>query len=314
MKILVTGAAGFVGRHLTERLRKNPAHDIVAVQRRVEARDTTDVDRRAVEINPNTDWSNQLEDVDVVIHLAARAHILKETQADALSVFRRENVESTLNLAKQAAQYGVRRLIFLSSIGVHGAETIKPFTAQDVPHPHSNYAIAKLEAEGAVLQAAQFSDMKTVIVRAPLIYGSHAPGNFSRLVRLVRTGLPLPLGSLRNRRSLLGVDNLVDLLVLCVEHPAAVGQIFLAADQEPISTPDMLRQIAAGLGKPVVLIPFPPSLLGKLAALMGKDALRIQLCGSLEVDIAHTRQTLGWVPRVATPQGIAEAVAAYTFA
>ena len=313
MKILVTGAAGFVGRHLVKQLRKNPAHRVVAVQRRVDAGEIADIDQRAMNIDPGTDWSGPLEGVEVVIHLAARAHILKETEADALAAFRRENVDSTRNLAQQAAQYGVRRLIFLSSIGVHGAETTQPFTAQDVPHPHSNYAIAKLEAENAVVEAARPSAMETVIIRAPLIYGPDAPGNFSRLVRLVRTGLPLPLGSLKNRRSLLGVDNLVDLLVLCLEHPAAAGQVFMAADPDSISTPEMLRQIAAGLGKPAMLVPFPPSLIGVLAALLGKKALHVQLCRSLEVDAAHTRRTLGWTPRLTTRQGIAEAVAAYTF-
>jgi UDP-glucose 4-epimerase len=259
-------------------------------------------------ITPKTDWTEALKSVDVVVHLAARAHILKDDSADSLAVFRRENTASTLNLAEQAAKAGVKRLVFISSIGVNGMKNDRPFRHDDTPAPTEPYAISKHESEIALKAVAARTGMELAIIRPPLVYGPNAPGNFGRLVNLIRKRLPLPLGSVKNKRTLVALANLVDLIVLCMRHPAAAGEVFLAGDAESLSTPDLIRAIADGLGIKPALYPFPVTILRGTLALIGKQAPFDRLCGSLQVDISHARDVLGWAPVVTPREGLRLAV------
>ncbi|MBB3590245.1 UDP-glucose 4-epimerase [Rhizobium sp. BK529] len=261
-----------------------------------------------VAITPETDWSEALKSVDVVVHLAARAHVLKDDSADPLAVFRSENTASALNLAEQAAKAGVKRLVFISSIGVNGMQSIRPFRHDDPPAPTEPYAISKHESEIALKAVAGRTRMELVIIRPPLVYGPNAPGNFARLVNLVLKRLPLPLGSVRNRRTLVALANLVDLIALCMRHPAAAGEVFLAGDAEDLSTPDLIRAIADGLGIKPALYPFPVSILRGALAIAGKQDLFDRLCGSLQVDISHARDVLGWSPAITPREGLRLAV------
>jgi len=249
-------------------------------------------------LSADNQWQDCLAGVKVVIHTAGRAHVLRETSIDPLAEFRRVNVEATLNLAQQATEAGVRRFIFISSIGVNGNFSETPFTETDIPHPVEPYAISKFEAEQGLHQISQSSGMEVVIIRPPLVYGPDAPGNFKRLMQLAQQGIPLPLGAIHNKRSLVALDNLVDLIMLCLSHPAAANQIFLAGDGEDLSTTDLLRHIRSALGKPVRLFSVSPRLLKWGASLIGKPELAQRLYESLQVDISKARQLLGWTPPV----------------
>ncbi|WP_238474351.1 NAD-dependent epimerase/dehydratase family protein [Pseudomonas cavernae] len=250
------------------------------------------------DLSANTSWSEALVGVKVVIHAAARAHVLNETADDPLVAFRRVNVSGTLALARQAAQAGVERFIFISSIGVNGNQSSRPFTADDLPSPNEPYAVSKHEAELGLRQLAAETSMEIVIIRPPLVYGPKAPGNFGRLIKTVSKGVPLPLGAIHNRRSLVALDNLVDLIVTCIDHPAAANQTFLVSDGEDLSTTELLRRMGVALGKPARLLPVPSWLLEAGAAMLGKRALSRRLCSSLQVDISKTRELLGWAPPV----------------
>ncbi len=311
-EILVTGATGFLGKAVVQRLL---AEDVsrsvtVAVRRdghqwpaRVRPRVTGD-------LGPATDWSVALEGISAVVHCAARVHVMSDTDSDPLAEFRRVNVQGTLNLAWQAASTGVRRFVFISSIGVNGAETFhNPFTDQDQAAPHSPYAVSKYEAELALQALAVDTGMEVTILRPPLVYGPGAPGNFGSLVRWLGCGIPLPLGAIYNQRSLVGLDNLVDLIVTCLTHPAAVNQIFMVSDGEDVSTTDLLRRMGQAMGKPARLIPVPASWLKVAAALVGRPDMAQRLCGSLQVHISKTRELLGWEPPVSLDEGLRRAVA-----
>lgn len=218
-----------------------------------------------LELGSDTDWSPVLFGVDVVVHCAARVHVIHETASDPLLAFRRVNSTGTLRLARQAANAKVRRFVFLSSIGVNGAETHgTPFGADDVPAPHSPYALSKYEAEKGLYDIARGSDMEVVIVRPPLVYGPGVPGNFERMMRLLWRGFPLPLGAVQNRRSLVALDNLVSFISLVASHPAAGNKTFLVGDREDVSTAQLFRRVAKALGKRALLFPVPPPLLGQL--------------------------------------------------
>jgi UDP-glucose 4-epimerase len=306
-RVLISGGTGFVGRSLAIRLAEDPRYLPVAAVRRQGTGMAPGVQPCLVgELGPDTDWGSALAGVDAVVHCAARVHVLKESAADPLAAFRRVNVAGTLRLAQQAARSGVRRFIFLSSIGVHGAETFGlPFTAGSRAAPHSPYAVSKHEAEVALRRLARETGLEVVIIRPPLVYGPNAPGNFSTLLRLVFHGLPLPLGAIRNRRSLVALDNLVDLLVTCIDHPAAANQAFLVSDGEDLSTPALLQRTALALGRPARLVPVPSSLVRGVARLLGKEEVGQQLCGSLQADIGKTRELLGWVPLLSVEAALA---------
>ena len=250
-------------------------------------------------IDGHTDWGAALDGVTTVIHLAARVHVTRDTAADPLAEFRRVNVAGTERLALQAAARGVRRLVYVSSIKVNGERTDgRPFGDSDMPRPEGAYAQSKLEAEHVLRGIAARTGLDVVIVRPPLVYGPGVKGNFLSLLRLVDSGLPLPFARCDNRRSLIGVTNLADLLAECALHPAAAGEIFLAADGEDLSTPGLVRRVAGALGRRARLLPVPVSWLGGAARLLGRAALYERLCGSLQVDAGKAGRVLGWRPRL----------------
>ncbi|MCO6055382.1 SDR family oxidoreductase [Pseudomonas sp. MOB-449] len=295
--LLLTGGSGFVGQVLIKRMLNDGCYSPVAAVRRQSVDFPAAVSCVQVgDLSASTDWSAALTDIEVVIHAAARAHVLSEVASDPLAEFRHVNVSGTLALARQAARAGVRRFIFISSIGVNGNQSSRPFTADDVPNPAEPYAVSKHEAELELRNLAAQTGMELVVIRPPLVYGPNAPGNFGRLIRVVSKGLPLPLGAIHNRRSLVALDNLVDLIVTCIDHPAAANQTFLVSDGEDLSTTELLRRMGVALGKPARLLPVPSWLLEAGAAMLGKKALSQRLCGSLQVDISKTRELLGWTP------------------
>ncbi len=248
-----------------------------------------------------------LSRVDAIVHLAARVHVMNDTASDPLTEFRRVNVDGTLNLARQAAAAGVRRFVFVSSVKVNGEETLpgKPFSAADAPAPVDPYGISKFEAERGLLQLASETGLEVVIVRPPLVYGPGVKANFEKMVRWLAKGMPLPLGGVHaNRRSLIGLDNLVDLLTVCLRHPAAAGHVFMASDGEDLSTTDLLRRLGKAMHRPARLVPVPPALLELGGRLLGREDVVRRLTGSLQVDIGKTRQVLGWEPPVAVDEGL----------
>lgn len=303
MNILITGATGFIGSRLATALRAWNCHNLSLVCRKSSSRLSSEhisIDA----INAHTDWARLLLGSNCVIHTAARAHVMEEEVADSSAVYRDVNVEGVHNLARQAASAGVQRFIFISSIGVNGNMNTNPFTAYDSPMPAEPYAESKLEAEIGLRRIARETDMELVVIRPPLVYGPNAPGNFGRLVRFVARGLPLPFGGINNRRSLIALDNLVDLIITCIDHPAAANQIFLAADGQDLSTTELLQGVARAMGKPSRLIPVPESLLMLVASVVGKRGLAQRLLGSLQVDISKTRDLLGWEPPISVEEGL----------
>ena len=260
------------------------------------------------DLSAGVDWSGALRDVDVIVHLAARVHVMRDTERDPLAAFRNTNVNGTLALARAAARAGVRRFIYLSSIKVNGEGTDegKPFRAQDPPNPLNPYAVSKLEAEQGLAEISVPGSMQYVIIRPPLVYGPGVRANFRSMMRWVQRGVPLPFGSIANRRSLVARPNLVDLIVTCLEHPAAANQTFLVADGEDLSTTELLRRIGRAMNHPARLLPIPPGLLKSLATLLGRRDVALRLCDSLQVDIAATQRLLGWHPPVSVDVALRE--------
>lgn len=305
MNLLLTGATGFLGSRLADVLQSRLNINLTAaVRRHAEVREARIVEVQG--LDAGTNWSAALAEQQVVIHAAARAHIMKDEVADPLAEYRKVNVEGTLNLARQAAAAGVKRFIFISSIKVNGEQTPlgKPFTADDAAVPEDAYGISKWEAEQGLQQLAAEIGMEVVIIRSPLVYGPGVKGNFASMIKLVEKGLPLPLGAIHNRRSLVALDNLVDLIITCIDHPAAANQVFLAGDGEDVSTTELLRGVAKAAGKPCWLLPVPAGLLQLGATALGKKAVAQRLLGSLQVDISKARNLLGWTPPLSVEQGL----------
>jgi nucleoside-diphosphate-sugar epimerase len=308
--VLLTGASGFVGKGVLKTAQKRSIK-IRPVYRCI---DSTKAQSNAVLVSAldgAVNWSQALEGVDVVIHAAARAHIMREEALDPLAEYRRVNVEGTLNLARQAASSGVRRFVFISSIKVNGEVTAqgRPFTADDTPAPEDAYGLSKAEAEAQLKQVARETGMEVTIIRPPLIYGPGVKGNFASLISWVRRGLPLPLGCVtQNRRSLVSLDNLVDLIMACVDHPKAANQTFLISDGNDLSTTELLREIGKALGRPARLLRVPAGLITFVAGLVGKKTISARLVGSLQVDIHKTCDLLDWKPSVAVDEGLRRAV------
>jgi len=301
--VLVTGATGFVGRALLERIATDGIHFPVAGSRR-EAAETKRGEALIPPLGPLADFSQALTDISIVVHTAARAHILQDEVVDPLDEYRQINVDGTRNLARQAAAAGVKRFIFISSIGVNGNINTRPFTENDSPNPAEPYAQSKWEAEQGVWEIQAATGMEVVIIRPPLVYGPGAPGNFGRLVAWVEKSVPLPLGAIHNNRSLIALDNLIDLIITCLDHPAAANEVFLAGDGEDLSTTELLRGVAKAMGKPSRLIPVPAGFLMAGASLLGKKAMAQRLLGSLQVDISKAQTVLGWQPPRTVEQGL----------
>ncbi|MEE7628108.1 SDR family oxidoreductase [Methylobacter sp. Wu8] len=297
--VLVSGANGFVGRSLCAELRRQ-GQSVRAVARSVNFQ-VENIETMSIgTINGETDWTDALRGIKVVIHLAAHVHVMKASVADPQGAFRKVNVEGTFNLARQAADAGVQRFIFISSIKVNGEFTPlgQPYTAEDRPAPVDPYGISKLEAEDALRQLADETGMEVVIIRPPLVYGPGVKANFRSMMRWLETGVPLPLGGIHNKRTLVALDNLVDLIVTCIDHPAAANQTFLAGDGEDISITELLQRLGIALGKPAKLFPIPAWLLKTGAMLLGKREMAQRLCGSLQADISKASDLLGWRPPV----------------
>lgn len=303
----ISGATGFVGKALLQKL----GPDTFSARRllhRSDPRLLLPDDRVIGDIGPATEWRHALEGVDCVVHLAARTHILNEHSPDSLAAYRHINVEGTRNLARQAVMAGVCRFIFLSSIKVNGESTAdQPYRETDTPAPIDAYGISKLEAEDVLRDICSSSAMELVIVRPPLVYGPGVKGNFLRLLQLIQRGIPLPLASVNNRRSLIHVENLADAICSCLKVPAAAGQTFLASDHdEGIATNTMITLLAEGLNRPARLFPFPPRLLQLAGVMLGQSATIARLTGSLSVSASHLRNVTGWRPRIPLDQGLIE--------
>lgn len=313
-RVLVTGGNGFLGRFVCRAL-VEAGHEV-----RATVRDPATLDRSRPELKSGCSWivtrdlagdfdaQEALAGIQVVVHLAARAHVLHETAPDPLAEFQRVNTTATRNLADLAARARVQRFIFISTVGVNGNQTRKqhPFTETDVPMPHSPYAVSKLLAEEALREKARAAGMEFVILRPPLAYGPGVKGNFLNLIRLIDRGFPLPLASLTNRRSLVSAANLADLIVRCIDHENAADKTFMISDCADLSTADLIKKIAASLGRPARLIPFPPGLLILAAKCAGRYGSLQGLFESLQVDCSHTRSQLCWSPPQSLEEGLAE--------
>jgi len=309
--ILVTGATGFVGKAVVQRLlAEDESRCVVAAVRRDNQQWPARVLPRVTgDLEPATDWSVALDGVSAVIHCAARVHVMADTSANPLEEFRRVNVQGTLNLARQAAAAGLRRFVFVSSIKVNGESTHlgSRFKADDTPAPLDAYGVSKMEAEQGLREIALQTGMEVVIIRPPLVYGPGVKANFAAMMRWLRRGVPLPLGAIHNQRSLVSLDNLVDLIVTCLTHPAAANQTFLVSDGEDVSTTGLLRRMGQAMGRSARLLPVPASWLKLAAAMVGKQDVAQRLCGSLCVDIEKTRRLLGWTPPLSLDEGLKKA-------
>jgi nucleoside-diphosphate-sugar epimerase len=310
MSILLTGASGFVGNAILSTAYQRNLK-ILPIYRSARSENLRSDSVFVPVIDHSTDWSEALLGIDTLIHTAALTHIISKSLWDHLAEFRCVNVEGTLNLARQAAAAGVRRFIFISSIKVNGESTSQgcSFTADDAPAPQDAYGLSKAEAEAGLQQLSQETAMEVVIIRPPLVYGPGVKGNFSRLLRWVTLGLPIPLGLVtNNRRSLVALDNLVDLIFTCVNHPNAANQTFLVSDDEDLSTADLMRRIGESLNKPARLVSIPVSMLIIASRLFGKSSTAQRLLGSLQVDITKTCTVLNWKPQVSVDEGLRRAV------
>jgi nucleoside-diphosphate-sugar epimerase len=305
LRTLITGVTGFVGQSLC----------VQAVRQGYSVRGAVRKNGTLPEvvepvvvggINAETDWRHALGGVDVVIHLAARVHVMCEHAGNPLEEFRKVNVAGTEHLARFAVANGVKRLVYVSSIGVNGLLTDfgRSFAESDIPHPHNAYALSKWEAEQCLLHVSEETGLEVVIVRPPLVYGAGAPGNFAQMLKVLDKGIPLPLASVKNQRSLIYIENLVDALIHCSTYPAAAGQTYLVSDGEDISTPDLLRQLGAAMGYPARLFPCPPALLKLAGQLTGKSDQIERLLGSLQVDSSKIRSALSWTPPYTLAQGL----------
>lgn len=311
MTVLLTGATGFVGSAFYIRLIEDGIRvRTVARVIKPSASPAQLIQPMFADLERAVGWHAALHGVSEVVHLAARAHVMDDQSANPLEAYRQVNVSGTLNLARQAAKEKVRRFVFVSSVKVLGEATEigKPFTADDNPSPSDPYALSKLEAELGLRQIESETGMEVVIVRPPLVYGPGVKANFAAMMRLLARGTPLPLGAVWNARSMVALDNLVDLLVTCLKHPAAAGETFLVSDGEDVSTTELLHRTARAMGKRAFLLPVPVFVLRGGAALIGKRKVASRLCDSLQVDSTKTRRLLCWTPPLTLDQGLAKAV------
>jgi nucleoside-diphosphate-sugar epimerase len=319
-RVLVTGANGFVGRRVCSLLQKKDyvvrgaiRHYDRSGDRFLEKGANLGCDIVPIgDINGETDWSKALLDIDIVVHLAARVHVMQEMSKNPLESFRSVNVNGTERLARMAIENRVKRFVYISSISIHGNSTgIRAYVEEDKAQPHSPYAISKWEGELILRKIEEESDLEVVIIRPPLVYGEGVGGNFLRLMRLAHMGFPLPLKSIKNKRSFIGVENLADLIECCVSNPNAAGETFVASDGEDLSTSDLIDRVAKLMGRSARLIPVPVSVLRALGKMAGKEDVLNRLCNSLQVDAAKARNMLNWKPRIPLNIGLAHTVKWY---
>ncbi|SCZ27834.1 Nucleoside-diphosphate-sugar epimerase [Pseudomonas sp. NFACC48-1] len=306
-RVLLTGSTGFVGSRLHAVL--GSTYSVVAASRSPQIASDGSQTIGVGDLSSETGWAHVLQGVDCVVHVAGRAHKLNDKREDPLLEFRKVNVEASLNLAQQAYEAGVKRFVFISSIGVHGASTTAGRSLDELSPliPHADYALSKLEAEKGLKDISIKNGMELVIVRPPLIYAGHAPGNFGALLKLVSSGLPLPFWGVKNKRSMIALENLVDLVSLCVVHPAAANQTFLASDGIDVSTPQIIRYLAKGMGYEARLFPVPDGVISSVARLLGRKTTYDQLYGSLVIDSSKVRSLLGWTPPIAPEEALFKA-------
>lgn len=309
-KMLITGASGFLGRALVRTLSADDHFKLTAVSRTgITDLPSTVLPYQLGDINATTDWSAAL-DVDVVVHAAARVHVMNDQAHDPLTLFREINTAGTLNLARQAARAGVRRFIFISSVKVNGESTVagQPFLADDICAPSDPYSISKYEAEQGLIELGASTGMEIVIIRPVLVYGPGVKANFYQLMRILQRGIPMPLGAVNNSRSLVSLDNLIDLIRVCIEHPAAANQKLLVSDGEDVSTTELARRILKLSGSKTWLMPVPDYLIFSLAKLARREPSARRVLGSLQVDINKTRTLLNWSPPCSLNQGLKRTV------
>lgn len=310
--VVLTGVTGFIGGSLLKLL--GDQRPVIGVVRHAGVPIGASATKAVIaDFGAAAEWERTLAGQQAVVHSAARVHVMDDTTADPLREFRRVNVANTLVLARQAAQAGVKRFVFISSIKVNGEGTPlgQPYTASDEPAPLDPYGISKYEAEEGLKALAAETDMEVVIIRPVLVYGPGVKANFRSMMSWINKGVPLPLGSIHNKRSMVALDNLVDLITTCIDHPAAANQTFLVSDGEDLSTTELLERTAQALGKTSRLLPFPARLLEWAAGVLGKRAVAQRLCGSLQVDIRHTCETLGWQPPVSVDQALKKTADAF---
>ncbi len=303
MNVLLTGATGFIGKSLATTMLNTQCNVCVILRKKADFPDN--VKQFCVgDFADNPDFYDALKGIDCVIHLAGKAHVIDKSKAKVLDEFRKINTDLTLNLAKQAADAGVKRLVFLSSIRVNGNQNNQPFLESDTPNPQEPYAISKFEAEQGLLKIAQQTNLEVVIIRPPLVYGADAPGNFGRLIDWVKvkTPLPLPLGAVHNQRSLVAIDNLIDFIMTCTAHQKAANEIFLIADGQNLSTTQLLQKLGRAFNKKVILLSVPVKLMIFFARLIGRQADAIRLFSSLQVDSSKARNLLNWQPVVSVDE------------
>jgi nucleoside-diphosphate-sugar epimerase len=299
-KVLITGGTGFIGQALVAELLSKKFNISIAVRQKTNLFPDKIKQFMVGDFESNPDFLAGLAGVDCVIHLAGKAHTLDKAKTSVLDGFRKINTELTLNLAKQAARAGVRRFIFLSSIGINGNQNSKPFLESDTPNPQESYAISKHEAGQGLFKLGEETGLEVVTIRPPLVYGVNAPGNFGRLMSWVSKeySAPLPLGLVNNSRSLVAIDNLVDFIVTCITHEKAANENFLISDREDVSTTQLLRKIEKAFNKKIFLLPVPVWLMIFMAGLLGRKEDATRLFSSLEVDSSKAKELLGWNPKI----------------
>jgi len=311
LTILLTGTSGFIGAALLQRLRGDGC-DVVTIVRNPGNGLPRSVPMVCIPgFSGSTDFAAACVGITTVVHLAARVHVMHEIETDPLTAFRIVNVDGTLNFARQAAAFGVRRFVFISSVKVNGESTLpgRACTEADTSNPQDAYGQSKFEAEQGLRQVSTDTGMEVVIIRPPLVYGPGVKANFAALMRVVRRGWPLPLGAVNNQRSLVALDNLVDFIVTCITHPQAANQTFLVSDGQDLSTADLVRGMARAAGMSARLLPVPVWALQICASLLGKrDAIQ-RLCGNLQIDISKAQSLLGWVPPVSVDEGLRRSMA-----
>lgn len=306
IKVLITGSNGFLGKFLCQYL-SDKDYSIIAHTRTPQAFSQSNIENINFDLNDDLD-SVDLSGVNTIIHCAGRAHVMNETASSPLEAYRRINVEGTLNLARKAVQRGIKRFIYLSSIKVNGEEATQqsPFKADDPIHTDDPYGLSKYEAEQALMKLADETGLEVVIIRPVLIYGPNVKANFKSMVSLATKKIPLPVGCLDNKRSMVSVYNLADLIHVCLTHPNAVGQVFLASDQDDISVKQLFEKLASLQNNKLIKLPVPKNLIFLLASFVGRSAMASRLCSELVVNTSKNTQILGWKAPYSTEQSLAK--------